>query len=292
MTNPLFSLFLGAVITATLFVVIRLIFARNVPKGFCNFFIGDTGRYSIARLQAVMWAFIIISSQVSFIIAILINKTQGVSLYSYQVTFTEQVLWLLGLSLTGYVSVKGISVNQISQRKRFVQQQSKMSDFITGDNGLDFSKFQMLIWTIIAILIYLASSYEFIRNILIINAETPLLAKKALEDLINPNNNHLPTLDWSMVVLMGLSQGAYIGRKLIPNHKIDEAKNLRCDELEANKEKLNNEISVFEESIKNIKTTTKQGKAQFDDLSQIILEKKLALSKIEQELKSINEITQ
>lgn len=70
---------------------------------------------------------------------------------------------------------------------------------VTDDAGqTDFTKIQLLTWTVIAIAIYL---WQVSKIILYGGAPTGL-----------------PDIDASLVVLMGLSQGTYLGRKLVPDH--------------------------------------------------------------------------
>jgi len=75
-----------------------------------------------------------------------------------------------------------------------VSEKSKLKSLIGDDNGNpDLSKMQMIAWTLIAIVIYL---------ILVI-------------DEINSGRPRLPDIDASLMVLMGLGDGAYLGKKLI-----------------------------------------------------------------------------
>ncbi len=71
-------------------------------RGFFDFFVGDDGRYSMVRLQVVAWAFTIISYQVAVLIALKMNNSAG--LMHFKPVFTEEVLWLLGLSLGSWNS--------------------------------------------------------------------------------------------------------------------------------------------------------------------------------------------
>jgi hypothetical protein len=68
------------------------------------------------------------------------------------------------------------------------------------DNGtLDLSKCQMLAWTFIAIVIYLVG----------VDTLLPKIAAGAVTQL------GLPDIDASLMVLMGLGHGAYLGKKLV-----------------------------------------------------------------------------
>lgn len=70
---------------------------------------------------------------------------------------------------------------------------------VTDDAGRsDFTKIQLLTWTVIAIALYL---WQVGKGVL---SNTP------------PGG--LPDIDASLIVLMGLSQGTYLGRKLVPDN--------------------------------------------------------------------------
>lgn len=69
---------------------------------------------------------------------------------------------------------------------------------VTDDAGRsDFTKIQLLTWTVIAIALYLWQVSK-----IVLSGKPP---------------TGLPGIDPSLVVLMGLSQGAYMGRKLVPD---------------------------------------------------------------------------
>ncbi|PSR55884.1 hypothetical protein AHMF7605_21460 [Adhaeribacter arboris] len=250
-------------------------------RGFLDFFVGDDGRYSMVRLQVVAWAYIIISYQVAVLIALKINYKAG--LMDFKPVFTEEVLWLLGLSLASYVSIKGITAAK-SEGNSIQRATPKLADFITADNGLDFSKFQMFIWTLIAIITFLAQGTPFIVAARNYNDRT--LINRLFEV---PDNNKdkppvpLPSLPWSFVVLMGLSQGAFVGKRLVPTFKISEAKDKRKLEIEELKLASQNKIKLLEESL----ILKKDDPAIIKEL----FENKTKLSDLDRELKELESIT-
>lgn len=206
----------GPLITLLFFVLLRALLAPK--KKFDDFFVGEEGTYSLSRLQMVLWAYFIISFQVSTIVILLYRN----NLNSFNLVFSDEVLWLLGLSLGSYVSVKGITVDRIAKRKTLAAKTKSWSDLITGNNGLDFSRFQMLIWTAIGLMIYAVKCNHYFSGILAVTS-TEELAKyfTAPKD---ESASLLPSIDMSFIVLMGLSQGAYIGKKLVPSFKVEEVK--------------------------------------------------------------------
>jgi hypothetical protein len=119
-----------------------------------------------------------------------------------------------------------------------------------GSNGLDFSRCQMLIWTFIGLGIFSVNLYYFLECLKV--ADNPTIvalfenhyeeyseANKAESILFNGEKlPFLPYLPWTFVVLMGLSQGSYVGKKLVPAFKLDDVKEIREKDLEANKKQL------------------------------------------------------
>lgn len=290
---------LGLVIVIFLFLIVKTVLSPH--RKFKDFFIGDDGTYSLSRLQMVAWAALIISFQVSVIIILLI--TQG-NLSLFELKFTEPVLWLLGLSLGSYVTVKGITVNKIVKTKAIVRkEETKLSDLVMGDNGLDFSRFQMLIWTVIALFVFIMASNLFLsvihkekdqETIRVYFMTKEEIDKYKLSNDLPANAKKrndlpiLPTISWSFLVLMGLSQGAYIGKKLVPSFKVKEIQKERLQELESSLSKLNVEIKYREEELKSLKPKT-MPEMKNKELLEIELKlQKRDKERMEAEIKKIN----
>lgn len=222
-----------------LFGIIWVFGFTDFKSGFLNFLIGDTGTYSLSRLQAVIWAIIIISYQLQLIICLCFNL-QGNYFSLYQPIFSESALWLLGLSLTSYVAVKNITNNTLAAVPAAFQRQKnipKWQDILIGANGLDFSKCQMLLWTILAVIVFESKCFFYNKIILTKSSTEVLDAFKRIYDDYSDKNRpddpspYVPYLPWSFVVLMGLSQGVYVGKKLVPTFKLDDMKSDKQDQL-------------------------------------------------------------
>ena len=252
-----------------LFIIVIVAILGTLKKkfGIYDFFIGDEGTYSLSRLQAVLWALVIISFQISVIFALL--KGKGTLLY-YEASFSESSIWLLGLSLSSYVAVKSIMVNKISKHPSIKDSRSKnpeWCDILITDEKLDFAKLQMLIWTIIAIFAYLSSCYYFLGHLLVDTQQNiTCMFRHFYEDYASikidnscPELPFVPYLPWTFVVLMGLSQGAYVGKKLVPTFKEDEAGKqaalLYTDKIN----RLDIEIAAKQSLLSNLKPITPIG---------------------------------
>jgi hypothetical protein len=284
-----------------LFGIVVVCKAARVFNGFSDFIIGDEGGFSLSRLQAVSWAVVIISYQISVII-LLLSKGK---IDTYQIVFSEQVMWLLGLSLGNYVAVKGITTSKVNENpKIFKRRTPKLMDLISGDNGLDFSRFQMLIWTIIGLFIFETKCLAHLRklNDAKTDSEILILFTTQLDEYApttgtsNTADNAeipVPYLPWSFIVLMGLSQGAYVGKKLVPSFKLDELKESKEKDLAV----LKIDFEAKQQMLENMVTIgSKHGKSALDIASMAGLKKEIAtvekrIAELTTEIAKINSFT-
>jgi hypothetical protein len=282
-------------------ILIRVVFKVKYTHGVSDIFIGDEGGFSLSRLQAVVWAFIIISYQLSVAMALGLNQMPN-TIYYYELTFSEETLFLLGLSLGSYISVKGITIDKINKHPELIKyRKPKFSDIIIGDNGIDFSRVQMLIWTIVAVFVFSTKVIFFLDKI-INAADVKILTelfnnhidqlqsngdtKKTIDTTQNLVKDYLPYLPWSFLVLMGLSQGAYIGKKIIPTFKLDDLKLQKEEEMRIAvnnlntkkvlltnilaKSKPNNLTAIDNNNIVNLKIEIVATQKKVDDLNEDI----------------------
>lgn len=261
---------IGSLALTLLLIIIMVGILGTLKKrfGIYDFFIGDEGTYSLSRLQAVLWAVVIISYQIAVIVSLLTGAQK--SLILYQAAFSESSIWLLSLSLTSYIAVKGIMINKIAQKPSIKNSRSKnpqWGDILIGDNGLDFAKCQMLIWTTIAIFAYLNNCYQFIWHLLA--GDTNFIThmfKHFYEDygstVLDKDANtypYIPYLPWTFVVLMGMSQGAYVGKKLVPTFKIDEAQAQSALDIKNKMTNIDIEIAAKQSLFSNLKPISSVG---------------------------------
>ena len=206
----------GPIIVAILFFLIRFLLAPK--KSFDDFFIGESGTYSLSRLQMIAWAYVIMSFQISTIVLLAIKH----ELVNYNLLFSNTLLWMFGLSIVSYIAVKGVSVGRIANRNTVKVKEKEWADIISGSNGLDFSKFQLLIWTVIGIVLYAVKCNMYFNEL-----SSTVTSYEVAKYFINPTDgsqNLLPGIDSSYILLMALSHVAYLGKKVIPAFKVDEVK--------------------------------------------------------------------
>ena len=293
---------LGFVIVFFLFWIIRKLLAPK--RNFDDFFIADEGSYSLSRLQMVAWAFVVISLQVAVAVALLLNGQ--VSIIEYQVKFSEPILGLLGLSLGSYVTVKGIAVEQIARAKVVKREQKQWSDLITGENGLDFSRFQKLIWTTIGLFFFVAQSNIFIAKLYYFAKDNSdvrayFMSAEELQKLNQQNKakgmtkevpveEQLPTISWSLLVLMGLSQGAYVGKKLVPSYKVEEVRRGRLSELSAILGQLDVEIRNKNQELQSAALTSQQKEILGTEIAEKQRKKNDIANEMEEIKKALTEV--
>ena len=157
---------------------------------------GADGRFSTSKFQWLLWTI--------------------VAVFSYAVVFTSNVLHgdfhalsaipanlliAMGLSTVTMASAKGITVHQVANDKivkpPVASGEGKVSALVKDDDGYaDLSKIQMIAWTLIAIGVYIVRLVHQVNGA----GAAPLA---------------LPDIDTALMVLMGLSQGAYLGKKAV-----------------------------------------------------------------------------
>jgi hypothetical protein len=258
-------------------------------KGIWDFIVGDEGGYSLSRFQAVLWAVVIMGYQLSVLLTLLIKQDHLANVYDYDLVFSEPVIWLLGLSLGTCVSVKGITVSKLNEQPelaaRKVFHMPAAIDLITGKNGLDFSKCQMLIWTFIAVLVFSVKVMNYNNSLYQTQDNASFFARdnfyeeyaKTPEQLRTDSQKErpfIPYISWTFVVLMGLSQGAYIGKKLVPSFKVDEA-------MQMERERLNfllDQLATKKEMLAKILLATRTTRLSATDVGLVTaLEKEIAV---------------
>jgi hypothetical protein len=154
---------------------------------------GADGRPSSSKLPFVMWTAVVIFSYVSVFAA-----APGAERWRLRVDVPEELLAVVALAAATLLAARGITVSHV-RRGQVGKTAAKggLSFLVSGDQGeLDFTKAQMLAWTVIVMALYLS------RLALLLRAQ--------------PSGRvALPTLEPSLVVLLGIGQAVYLGKKLV-----------------------------------------------------------------------------
>jgi hypothetical protein len=185
----------------------------------------NTDNYpSLAKFQFLLWTFVIAWAFTWIWLMRLWGGQYGVPSFDI---IPANILTLMGISVavpitSGAIgSVKYQSLRQAGGKKKGVKH--PLSTMLYEFEQPSLSRLQMLLWTFIGIFIYLITLYVFVIS----NLDTPACLA-------------LPDIDATIVVLMGLSQGAYVGGKLVAT-----GQGPKISEIQPAKGIQGGEISIF-----------------------------------------------
>lgn len=177
---------IAAAFLAFLYVVVSLL-ARNWNP--LNLARGTDGPLSTSKFQWLLW---LVAVLFVYIALLVIRFKQNN--YNAINNVPVNVLIVLGFSTTTAVAAKGITVAQL-QNGQVDKSQAAGGLFLGDQNYPDIAKTQMLAFTFVAIGIFIATFVHQLN--------------------VNPTVTTLPNIDASLLVLMGISQGGYVGKKLV-----------------------------------------------------------------------------
>lgn len=191
--------------------------------------IGADGSLSSSKFQFLVWNAAVVFSYI-WIYAVRYSLHAGNELAAVgPIPIPHNVLYVMGFSIGTFAAAKAITVSYINagrlsddstpsvaQNASGDQQNANgpkspvKSGLATTDGAPDLSKIQMLVWTLIAVAIFLVETLH--------NVFGTSQAAVACSTLLPPNPMQLcqplPDIDPVLMVLMGLGQAAYLGTKL------------------------------------------------------------------------------
>jgi hypothetical protein len=189
-----------------------------------KFVVGDDGRPSTSKLQWFLWTVVIIFSY----IAVYSTRVW----YGNSATITEipqNLLIAMGLSVTTMVAAKGITASYVASGQVVKPELSNtqkekvgLGPILQNDDGTpDLSKSQIMAWTLIGIGIYIIHLLQQVHTASV-NADIAFAANVAanataahIDAAAAIGELQMPDIDAVLMVLMGLGQGAYLGKKLV-----------------------------------------------------------------------------
>jgi hypothetical protein len=198
--------FVGA--TVALLVIFAVYAVVSGTVQFWRVAMGVDGRASTSKFQALVWTVVVLFAYLAVLIARL-----HVADLTVLPAIPQNVLIALGLSLTTSVAAAGITTNRIaegkSQRIAGGTGASGLGALVKTDAGsLDLGKSQLLVWTLVAVAIYLLSTSQVVAT---------TLAAASAADL--PKT--LPDIDPTLMILTGLGQAAYLGNKFVSSSQVE-----------------------------------------------------------------------
>lgn len=197
-SNLPYTFFLISVAIVIAFFLVVYLINKRVASGalLTSLIVGKDNRLSISKLQGVIWTLI---SIVSFITLKMLSTNCGVPI---ETEIPANLLILMGINYTTMVLAKGITSQSINKGSvKTTAARSSISDIYNSDDNTktDLVKFQMLCWTIVAIVVYFLNFFaQFYGEVTTIG---------------------FPNVDNSLIMLMLIGQGAYLGDKAVNINK-------------------------------------------------------------------------
>ncbi len=154
---------------------------------------GADGAPSTSKLQWFLWT---ITALFSYTVVYAARISLGV--IAPITDIPSSLLIAMGFSVTTMAAAKGITASYVTSG-RLVKAPAKQPPkgpgaiFTDDDGDPDLSKVQMMAWTFIGIGVYVI---------------------RVGQQVSSPDVPELPDIDAALMVLMGLGQGAYLGKKL------------------------------------------------------------------------------
>jgi hypothetical protein len=176
-------------IAAAALAVVLLVVVAGAGRGvLAKLVCGSDGRTSTSKTQAVVWTGIALFG----LLEVFVERVMlGISDFGSVVPVN--MLIAMGFSVTTMTAAKGITVSYIASGLVDKRGNATLGGLVTDDDGEpELSKIQMLAFTLVAVAIY--------------------LVRMALQETTPPE---ITDIEPALMVLMGLSQGAYLGKKLV-----------------------------------------------------------------------------
>jgi len=199
MNNP-FPSFLGAsAIVGCLLMLLGVgfkFYGSNEGKQCIGIFTGKDNRFSNSKTQVVAWSFLVMSSYLALIFAV---KSIDRGLSIPLITIPENLGILMGISAGSFLGAKAITSSKVASGNLLKKPANSptFSDLFTDDQAnVDFGDTQMIIWSFIAMGIYVINVFSMLKAV-------PISSEISL-----------PDVDSTLLVLMGVSHGTYILKKL------------------------------------------------------------------------------
>jgi len=178
----------------SIFAIIR-IFRNLSRKPLKEIILNSKGFPTLSKFQFLLWTLVIAFSYLALQIIIVIGTDYSGDYLLNNVP--ENLLALMGIS----VAVPIINAN-IKEAKKVVKRGNDKffgTMFYNPEGKLDLARLQMFLWTIIGISIFLYTLFD------------QILTLSTIDKLF------LPDVSPTLLILMGLSQTAYLGSKIAKN---------------------------------------------------------------------------
>jgi len=175
---------------------------RVAGKNFSDTLVGEDNRYSNSKIQLVVWFGVVLGS---YIATVFLRWWACENCFIAGVDIPTELVELSGLSAASFGGAKAITTWKDNAAKKAKQpgksqasegERQFLSNLLTNDKKqADLGDIQMLIITLMAVVVYLATAFKFLGTIQCVKTIT------------------LPGVDTTILSFFGLGQGAYLLKK-------------------------------------------------------------------------------
>jgi hypothetical protein len=194
--SVLVAIMVDVVLFALLYVANRARKLGGVPAPL-RAVIAEEDRYpSLARFQLLIWTFVAIFAFLS------VSITRMLSGVLLSVTLPANILTLIGINAGSPVISAGISrvkyklTEEQYKNKDGAEAYAPLSAMLDENDTFSVTRFQMLAWTFVSVIIFLAALMGTLANL-----------------PANLSTLNLPDVSTTLVTLSGISQGTYLTGK-------------------------------------------------------------------------------
>lgn len=193
------AVIIGLAVDFSILLLVQMMFTRIKGEkiGLKDLVKAPDGHYSLAYLQFFLWTFVVVFA---FTTIYMLRVQLGE--FVPPTDMPRNILILMGISVTTPVISKEVSKVKYgigSEEKNDTgKHQHKFQEMFLEKDRPTLTRYQMFAWTVVSILIYLIT-----------------LATMLVDPNLTTEELILPNIDPALVVLMGLSQGGYLGGKIV-----------------------------------------------------------------------------
>jgi hypothetical protein len=210
------------------FIISRKTLDWKTPEFISKIWTGYDGATSSSKFQFFLWTLVVLYAYIVIVVDAYYNHSN----VQLGISIPQNLILVMGLSATTMLAAKGITSNYADTEKVDKSETGKGGLFLDDSGYPDLAKIQLMSWTFIGVGIFLLKTLSGI-----IGSTEALMA--------------VPDIDGTLVALMGIGEGAYIGKKIItkddksaqgPNQSNTGAPTL--DQITPNKGRLVDQITV------------------------------------------------
>ena len=190
----------------------------KTPESIAKIWKGYDGATSSSKFQFFLWTLVVLYAYTIIVVDAYYNHSS----IQLGLSIPQNLILAMGLSATTMLAAKGITSKYADTDEVNKSNNGKGGLFLDDGGFPDLAKIQLMSWTFIGIGIFLLKTLNGI-----IGTTEALTA--------------VPDIDGTLIALMGIGQGAYIGKKILTK---DETSAPRLNEISPTKGKLADQITV------------------------------------------------